>query len=55
MLPDPIIDQIKAVQDVVDGSVAAGGGIKGALELSIALPAAAAGSMALAGSLAAAS
>ncbi|GAA4820363.1 hypothetical protein [Tomitella cavernea] len=52
MLPDNVVDQIKAVQDVVDGSVAAGGGIQGALNLSIAIPAAAAGSVVLLGSLA---
>lgn len=33
MLPDNVVDQIKAVQDVVDGSVAAGGGVKSALDL----------------------
>ena len=51
MLPENIVDQISAVQDVVDGVVSAGGGIKGSVDLAAALPKAVLGSATLAGSL----
>lgn len=45
MLPENIIDQIKAVKDVIDAGVTAGGGLQGAVDLASDLPGSVEGSL----------
>ncbi|MDN5758964.1 MAG: hypothetical protein L0H59_10595 [Tomitella sp.] len=51
MIPENIVKQLEAVQAVVDGSVSAGGGIQGSVDLAAALPEAVTGSSTLLSSL----
>lgn len=51
MLPETVIDQIKAVKNVIDAGVTAGGGIQGSVDLASDLPGSVEGSMNIADAL----
>lgn len=51
MLPENIVDQITAVQNVIDAAVTAGGGIQGSVDLAADLPGSVEGSLNIADAL----